>query len=507
MRDRMSVLLSQFEKIPRRLTMSVFWGGLLMAAGIALVLARPVSRDLRHQAELHVLQVLDGKRKSLDSFFQDSLRAASEYRYIENSFKLDPELSGWWQIPGLPADPPTIPDIAQVDLSRVKGMVRYSDQQQISGNPFGISETPLLPPGSQPVLHNVYAVNGTRAVSILFPLSKGPDGKDGVDMVFCDASELTSMLAGVDFPGGKARLALMDTSDHAIRFLTPPTAETGDAESAENLLRKAVRVARSSTGKPWSFVDLNGNRLAVTQAPLSSSDWAVMLALPARDMYQKTRLKMVGMSVIAVCLALFLSSFSLIVSRPFGAFLKRMDQLLSRERSKRHEDARELQVVRRLFNEQKKIRQLVCSLALAPSKPSAEAPDNPTLLKTFAFIHNADTACLWHMPAAQLSVCTHHFPPDEQRRLTAALRDLLHEQEKIVITDTTSARLPPSFIQAADHYHWRSLIVARFNDAAHQPWGIMMASKKNGTLGASETTEWLVFLGALLVCRGDHTGQ
>lgn len=501
LRDSMSALLPQFEKIPRRLTLSVFWGGLLMIAGIALVLGGPVYRDLRHQAELKVLRTLHVKKKQLDTFFQDSLRAATEYRYIENAFKLDTELGQWWGMPGDSLESPNVPDIARVDLSRVKGMVRYSDQRQISGNPFRVTDTPLLPPGSQPVLHNLYDVSGARSVSILFPVSKGPDGKDGVDMVFCDATELTPMLAGTDFPGYKGRLSLMDASGDTIRFLTPPSAVTDDVEAAENLLRKAVRVASGSSGDPWSFVDLNGKRLAVTQARLSTSDWAVMLTIPSADMYQGTRLKMLGMGGAAIALALFLSSFALMLSRPFSAFLTRVDHLLTRERSKRHQDALRLQEIRHRFNNQKKMRKLVLSLTVPPPDGSAAPLDSHTVLKTFSQICGAEYACLWRIRPPARAVSTLDLPDDEQMRITDALGELLDGDETVVISDTTSERLPASLVQVVDHYQWRSLAVAAFESSDKQSWGIAVASQKTGTFIAPEITEWLVPLGALLIPR------
>ncbi|MDT8391854.1 MAG: hypothetical protein RRC34_15235 [Lentisphaeria bacterium] len=499
----MSALLTQFEKIPRRLTLSVFWGGLLMAAGIAVVLGGPVYRDLRHQAELKALRTLDDKVKRLDIFFQDSLRAATEYRYIENSFKLDAELGQWWGMPGEPLEPATVPDIARVDLSRVKGMVRYSGQRQISGNPFGVTDTPLLPPGSQPVLHNVYNVSGARSVSILFPVSKGPDGHDGVDMVFCDASELTPMLAGTDFPGGEGHLSLMDTSGGAIRFLTPPAPVTDDAEAAENLLRKAARAARGASGDPWSFVDLGGRRLAVTQAPLSTSDWAVLLTVPLTDMYRGTRLKLVGMGGIAVVLALFLSTFSLAFSRPFSAFLKRMDHLLSRERSKRCRDARFLQEARWRLTTQNMSRELMGSLAMPLADNSAETPDGRAALAAFARIYGAEHACLWHRQPVVMALSTLDPPMAEQTYIAKALEDFLDDEMTIVIADTTAARLPASLGQVADQCQWRSLAAAAIGPSRQRAWGVAVASKKAGTFTTPDIAEWLVLIGTLLVCRKD----
>ena len=498
LRDRMSILLSQFEKIPRRLTLTVFWGGLLMTAGVALVFGGPVFRDLRHQAELNVLGILDGKRNQLDTFFQDSLRAAIEYRYIENSFKVDPELGKWWSMPGIPLEPSAVPDVARVDLSRVKGMVRYSDQQQISGNPFGVSGASLLPPGSQPVLHNLYTFNGTQAISILFPVSKGSDGKDGVDMVFCDASELAPIMAGTDFPNAAGRLALMDASDDSVRFLTPPSSASHDAEAAENLLRKAVRVARDSSGDPWSFVDLDGKRLAVTQVPLSISDWALMLTIPAKDMYRGVRLKMAGMGTVAVVLALFLSSFSLLLSRPFNRFLKRMDHLLTRERSKRHQDADKIQALQHRLTTQEKTRQFIYSLAAQAAENAGERMDRGSALKMFTQLYGAEYACLWRLESAVVSGSTRKLSRDDEARLLRALEELVKDREKRIITDTMAERLPPSCGRIVDQYHWRSLVTVTFHSPDKQSWGIAAASTTIETIMSAEIAEWLVLLGALL---------
>lgn len=341
----MAVSRKHLEQIPARIAALVFGATLVAAVMTAAVCAVPLYRDLRHQREMAALDKLRLKVEGVQAILRDSLRAAREYCMIEHYLRQEAVVEDYWSPAFGPPPARAVPDIAKIDLSRVKGVVSAGHLGAPSGP--GSESMPTWPdtegrPGlaSQSALQSLFYVNDRCNVSVLVRCSGG-SAETSTDLVFCDVSDLEGLLLDTSNIAKSARLWLVDAPHEAVRFLVPAIAQRNSSgtHQPDALLGKAIAAIKDSPGRPWSFIKHPEGRLAVSYLGLPGSEWALLLTMDEADLYQPARRKMFLLVGATLVLAIAVSVVAYLTARPLIGHLAGVAENVAQERLKRRASA------------------------------------------------------------------------------------------------------------------------------------------------------------------------
>lgn len=356
----MNTALPDVEKIPRRVAFAVFAGAFLASLVAVSVTALPLYRDFLRQAELDIAEELGRRAVKAAEILSETIRTASQFGCMDETQVGEYPADPWWS--PIPTPPAAIPEVAQVDFSRIAGIVHYDSHGQITAD-AGLGALASrggirrFDRNASVALQDLFYVNDQCHVSVLVPCS-GKGGCWGGELVICRVPDLDALLDPSPKIGVSARLWLVDSEPcGTLRFLAPRVDAAGDSPAARPnaTLRQAVRVSFRSPVSRWAFIEYPEGRMAVTYQAVTGTPWGMVLTVDSREMYIPAyrRLALLGGGMLAIMITV--SVLAYLTVRPLVGRLDGTVEGMIGERARRMQEyqraGREQNHGRRLFGE------------------------------------------------------------------------------------------------------------------------------------------------------------
>ncbi len=308
----MSRWMGRLDKIPRRVAF-IACAALLVVAGLmAVLVAGPVVRDLRRQAELSVLRQFEQKKGEVELIVADTLRVASRYSSLKMSLASSSPGTGQGWHP-LPKDwgVTTVPEIAKVDMGRLVGVVHENGRvvavPSLQGRTLPVAASApaaMIGGNHRPVIDRMLYVEGEFCLAVVVPGLGRQEADRQLDVVVCRAPDMEKAFRETGSIGSSARLWLVDAGGESLRWLSP-TSAAGDLAPVGGQIRQALELARFSARRPLAFAEYAEGRLAVAYLRLPETRLGLVLTMDSRELYGSTNYRLAALGTGLLALMVF----------------------------------------------------------------------------------------------------------------------------------------------------------------------------------------------------------